>query len=599
MSATLSNLTKRRRRRQPYQRKHLHLLGFVCSAVFFLDYQSFAFVFSSSPFLRLERDTGVLSRHAANTICRPVQAKKKIVDDEIIDDKTLLSTVEKQQLVKLCLQLQLPTKGTKETLLKRLRAYADEQAEMERKILMERSRRVEEGSDNDKERYEIIDDTNDDDENDVLNDGFFFFDLPDHAINVTNKQEEKSKPKKPTSIPNSAVTAPPPPKEPNEKGERVVTVYSTADQNDLTGVAAAQPGQAAMANDNLMTVDSSSNPGNQPWDMQQNQRGGTTSKETEQATETVVELVSILLAMSGAPAFSSVVGGEDLMEKVPSYIPTDDEFVGFDPSKVPTELLVASSQALRTGRGQILDEVIRHFELQAIGQDGIAGDDVEKGGGHYREVTKVRAFLDGYRRAEVRRLARETAAMLLDKLVLEGVEGLDMMLASMARSGDDNAAFSGELNDSLLDYLNSAIRQQEQKVDEFVSKRLDEPAKEKQVQFLLEENDEIDTLWNVTEEDGEQVETIDPNDAKVYNALQREQQKAELAALAGSNIPETAPEQLLLLLTLLRERIKAEGAFGPDEKGRNLRLLAYCLRLSDAEREQLVLKEVGNSLDVS
>ena len=278
------------------------------------------------------------------------------------------------------------------------------------------------------------------------------------------------------------------------------------------------------------------------------------------------------------------------------------EFVGFRPADVPTDLLTRSSQALRAGRGRVLQEVLRQFELQAIGQDGVHGDSTDRGGGHYREVTKVRAFLEGYRRAEVRRLARETTTLLLDKLCSEGVEGLDLTLSTMVRSSDDTSNDAGELNDSLLDFLNDAIRQQEKKVDELVATRLDAAASEDVNEAITEYHDDpTDRLWNVTVEDGQRVETLDPNDPNVQRVLEQEAAKSAADARgAPLSLPETAPEKLLLLLTLLRERIKAEAAFGSDEKGRNLRLLAYCLRVSsDEDREQLILNAVGNSLDVS
>ena len=115
-------------------------------------------------------------------------------------------------------------------------------------------------------------------------------------------------------------------------------------------------------------------------------------------------------------------------------------------------------------------------------------------------------------------------------------------------------------------------------------------------------DDAMNGLWNVTlTEDGQRVESIDPNDPKVRRMLAKEQEKLEQAAASDESSPSSGPQpQLLLLLTLLRERIKAEAAFGPDEKGRNLRLLAYCLQVeTEQEQEQLVSKEVGNSLEVS
>ena len=538
------------------------------------------------------RGTGVVFRYTSSP---------NSDDDDLMDDETLLRTVTQAQLASMCESLGLSTEGTKQVLLMRLRGHANEQAEIERQRIIDRAKRVEEGSDNAKERYEVVaGDSVDDEDDDSFGDSYFYFELPDRAINITAPGPEPKKPQHGSSIPHNVITAPPPPKQPNEKGERVVTVYNTAEENDLTGIAAAQPGQGA--NDNLMNTGSSASAGSQPWDMHSSQRSETTSMEVDHATETVTELVSILLASTGAPAFAGLGDDDDddsdseLVEGKPQA-----EFVGFDPSKVSTQLLTTSSRALRTRRGQVLEDVIRKFELQAIGQDGMAVDDVEKGGGHYREVSKVHAFLDGFRRAENRRLARETSVMLLDKLVLEGVDGLDMMLAAMSRSSDDTAAFAGELNDSLLDFLNDAIRQQEKKVDQLVAERLDG---QDSANLVLEGTDEIDPvnlLWNGTLEEGQIVESIDPNDPKVLSVLKREEQETEKRISSqGNAIPESAPEKLLLLLTLLRERIKAEAAFGPDEKGRNLRLLAHCLRQdSDKERQQLILKAVANSLDVS
>jgi hypothetical protein len=534
---------------------------------------------------------------------------------DLLDDETLLRTVTKLQLAQLCQNLQLSSKGDKITLLERLREHANKKAQEERRIALERAERVEQGTDNAKERYEIIqndgrytnNDDDDDDDDDSLDDAFFYFALPDDDAAADNSPSSVDPPpprRLPSMSPARDITAPPPPKEPNADGERVVTIYNTAEQNDLTGIAASQPGQAAWANDNLMNVMSSSSSGSssrQPWDMPTRATITSSAAELATAKETVSELVALLLAMTGAPAFTSRDDDDDddLMQRMPSYYTAPARFVGFDPSQVPIELLAASSQALRMARGQVLQDVCREFELQGIAQDGMASDNVEKGGGHYREVSKVHAFLDGYRRAEIRRLARETSVMLLDKLVVEGLVGLDMTMAAMSRSSDDTAAHAGELNDSLLDYLNEAIRQQERKVDQLVAARLDK--KRGQNWMDEEESDLAEGLWNVTrEEDGQRIESIDPNDPKVLNYLQQEQNRNERSALSYHRaIPESAPEKILLLLTLLRERIKAEAAFAPDEKGRNLRLLAYCLQLdSDEEREQQIMKDVGNSVEV-
>lgn len=535
------------------------------------------------------------------------------VPDHDIDDAKLLRSVQKQQLVTLCQQMNLPVTGTKEELLQRLRDHATSQVQADKARRLQRVQRVEEGSDDPKERHEIVTspldvEEEEDDDNDEEEDIFFYhapeesFPTSDEKKEKTNEEERKSKKK--MYITQADVTAPPAPAQPNEKGERVIQVYSTTDQNDLTGIAAAQPGQTAMSLDALTNAAPiSQQQQTQPWDAQNNQKS-TTSKEEENAKAEIIDLIQSLLSMTGLPAFYFGDGNDD--DGIDPLSLSADSFTGFDPTKVSTDLLLASSQALRTGRGRILQEVLRQFEIQAIGQDGMHGDNVQSGGGHYREVAKIRAFLEGYRRAEVRRIARETTAILLDKLVLEGVEGLDMTLATMTRSSDDTSNHGGELNDSLLEYLNDAVRQQEKKVDKLVAERLEQSDKQINGATALGalEDDAVENLWNVTTtEDGQRMESLDPNDPRVKATLEEELAKEEVAQTLALErqkaVPNSAPEQLLLLLTLLRERIKAEAVFAPDEKGRNLRLLAYCLQLmSDGDRRQLVSKELGTSIDV-
>jgi hypothetical protein len=146
--------------------------------------------------------------------------------------------------------------------------------------------------------------------------------------------------------------------------------------------------------------------------------------------------------------------------------------------------------------------------------------------------------------------------------------------------------------------LNDSIRKQEQKVNELGSAS----GGDVMDSWAPTLDDRIDSLWDVsTGEDGERVESLDPNDPKVQSVLREEQAKSDIMAAKEQsmmNIPGSAPERLLLLLKSLRERLQAEAAFGPDEKGRNLRLLAYCLRLPSArDREELITKDLGRSLD--
>ena len=557
-------------------------------------------------------------------------------DDELMDDITLLETITRTQLVELCESCQLPVaeSASKQVLLQQLRQHAAMQAAAAQERLERRRRRVEEGAgwgeDDDfssKERYELVEDNYNYDnksDKDLWDDdeAVFLYAAPDVKTNSESSDQQSkrqkstgtsqtTKQKQPTRIlDRSTVTAPPlPPDTPvNEDGTRSVTIYSTTEQNDLTAVASSQPG----ANQQFDPLSSSGVNTPQPWDLERQMTSSTSERALEQARVQILELVSNLLTLSGAPGFLTGMDDDDDDDDgnaitTPVYSSKSRQpFVGFNPATVPTDWLNQASAALKAGRGQILQEVLREFELRAVGLDGAMGDARDRGGGHYAEVNKVRAFLEGYRRAQVRKVARETATLLLDKLCSEGLDGLDITLASMVRSNDDTASEAGvELNDSLLDFLNDAIRQQEKKVDQLVAKRLERLNHGAAVENRDDESDHdpMQQLWNVTMEDGQRVETLDPRNPIVQRVLQEEAAKADAMSLSpptGPTIPETAPEQLLLLLTLLRERVKTEAAFGTDEKGRNLRLLAYCLRVSTNEdREQLILNAVGNSLDVS
>ena len=116
----------------------------------------------------------------------------------------------------------------------------------------------------------------------------------------------------------------------------------------------------------------------------------------------------------------------------------------------------------------------------------------------------------------------------------------------------------------------------------------------------------MDLMWNVTRgDDGTIIETIDPNSPEVGRMLREELEKTQdgvLAGMGGNNnlLSMTVQEKMLLLLKLLRDRVKVEAVVGNDAHARNLRILAYCLKSSgDEERQQLIMEELGNSLDVS
>ena len=618
---------------------------------------------------------------------------------EDVDTLLLLESVTLDQLKKLCDQCFVSyddivnenqnvdtndndnaLREIKLQLLQRLRHHADTQAEMERQRHVARRLKVEnnrnsndeysnafdESSYNPKERYEIVEADEYDsnlDIDDSSDDGYFFFDLPTMSEDLkqaqiqsmTNQQNMNTKQenvvnKGSTILTSDQVTSPPPPIEPNANGERTVKIYSTTQLNDLTAIAASQPGQ----NNILSSLDSTlrrsggKQSESQPWDFSEQQQYTSSDNNhpyIEKAKEQLIELLSTLLSMSGAPGFATpddyldndddddddASDGNDvdfrpyqpngkmqnptnrqgLDAGTPGTSNVNGDRVGFNPVNVPVDLLSASSKAIRACRGEVLDEVLRQYEIQGIGYDGTAGDNTAGGGGHYREVIKVRAFLEGYRRAEVRRLARETSSMLLNKLMIEGIDALDLTLNTMIRSNDDSEEYGGtQLNDSLLDFLNDAIRQKEKEVERTLNED-NGVVKTWTDQLTLpgnnldddDEDDDLDQYWKTSEVDGQRIETFDPNDEKVKNVLKSKFEKIQQQGTTSNkntiDIPKTAPEQVLLLLQLLRERIKTEAAFSSDEKGRNLRLLAYCIRAdTDDECEQHILKQLGNSLDV-
>ena len=576
-------------------------------------------------------------------------AASAAADDDDITDDGLLESVPISQFIDLCLHLNLPAEGTKEDMLLRLRKHADEQASLDRKRKLARAERVQQGfygSGDDagedayyKERYEVIDNEQGQDAEvtDSVNDeGFFYFVAPTRDTDTNNNNDnvttaesgnttiantqhdvEEStkviKTQKDNPTTRQRITAPPPPKTPNEQGERVVTVYSTSDTNDLTSYS--RPGSTDNGSGGsgvLMEGQGEEPPA--PWDFttQQQQEAPKLSIELEEAKETVMELVRSLLLLSGAPAFVlEFTEGLQPLEntRLPPAPQPSREFVGFDPSLVPIDILIASSKALRaggrrSGTSSVLHDVLHELELRAIGYDGMAGDDKSKGGGHYQQVNKIRAFLEGFRRAELRRIARETTTLLLDKLASEGIQGLDTMLATMTKSQDDSGD-AGQLNDALLDFLNDMVREQSARVGDV--SRVDRTIPERNENYADDgaSDDELSKLWNVTSENGERIETLDPNDPVVKEAMVKEWNRDKDVTSQGSQqqqlqqLPTGAPEQLLLLLKMLRDRIKAEAAFGSDnDRGRNLRILAYCLRFDRAfDREKLLRREFQSSVD--
>ena len=523
------------------------------------------------------------------------------MDEEKTDDEALLAEVDISTLQNLCTQYSLSTSGSKEELLTRLRDFANDQAEKERKRREGRKERVENNLEG-KARHTFVDEPwseETDDDND--DEGYFYFDAGETEEEKNKRLQREKEIKKNQLAKSKPVTAPKLEDiEPNEKGERVVTIYSTTDSNDLTGQQAPSMSMEEMGGkplDNNMPEDSLI--GGPFGDTSGSKRKKADDKQLDAAKESLRKLVGDLLATTGAPAFQDDYDDE---EDSNSYA-TPYGFVGFQSDRVPPETLVENSYAMRIQNGKALRDILEEYELQAIGHDGMAADDKEKGGGHYQEVEKVRSFLEGFRKSEERRVARETSTMMLDRLIREGVVGLDQMLASMPKEGDDMSYMfgtgeneAGVLNSALVRYLDEAIREQEQRVEQIHSRNNKDIANSDSP--LHEDTNKL--VWNVTrDEDGTTIETVDLNDPVLREELAKSQARAtqnKEASLASL----TVQEKMLLLLNLLRERVKVEAYMGSNAQAMNLRVLAYCLKTkNNDERRKIILQELGSSLDVS
>lgn len=494
----------------------------------------------------------------------------------------LLSEVSIDYLVGLCRQYSLNEKGTKQDLLLRLREFAKEQSRKEMKRLEMRRQRIDEGAHDEREVFEILGG----DENEIEDEGFFFYASAPEATGADRVARDRNPSVTKNSLPQESEPASPS----DHAEDRVETIFSTTEENDLTSIAASQPGQSSFGDPSVSRgVTDNTSFSSQPAGASKKKATG---ESITQARDAVHNIFQDLLSRTGLAGFAPATADV-------SHEGTELKFEGFDPSRVSTHSLDAVSQSLRLQHGKILAEISREFELRGVAFDGVAGDDVEKGGGHYREVRKVKSFLEGYRQAEGRRLARETIALLLDRLVADGIEGLDVALATMARSGDEEGNDIGDLNDSLLDFLNDAIRQQDKKVEQVADNAKTLSDLELTLEDTWVKRDAIEDLWSVANIDGQRVETFNPKDPENTKALKAELKK-ESSLNKRQPIPKSDAEKVLLLLRLLRERLKVEAMFSHDEKARNLRVLGYCLKLDSTDvQKELIAMELGQSIDVS
>lgn len=329
------------------------------------------------------------------------------VDYEESDD-ALLESVDESTLQSLCKTYSLSAMGTKLEMLHRLRMFANERAEEDRRRRLGRTRRVESNLEG-KARHAIEEDDQggdaldgDDDDDDEMQ-GYFYYAAAEEATRRKDKEEEEKRRRASVALKKSSpsfITSPISNPEhiiPNANGERVVTIYDTSDKNDLTSMTSQpsvadfslegasnairsrqrRPGGDATAD---FTLDGAPSP----------RRGGRLAdnpEKFEKFKREVYELVKNLLATTGAPAFLDDDDDDD--EDDDHNANTEDRnsftspygFVGFNPDRISPDVLSASSAILRAYDGRVLREVVSDFELRAIGHDGYHADDRLKGGG--------------------------------------------------------------------------------------------------------------------------------------------------------------------------------------------------------------------------
>jgi len=599
---------------------------------------------SSSSFSSSVSFWKVPSKRSYREISTQQAVTKSSSNDE--EDLLFLSSVGIEEFQNLCRQYGLSVDGTKDEMLIRLRHFAKEQAEedRQRKLDMLESAK-DEGID-----VSLTD------EDEI--DGVFYFNMPgtdnttatssssstnnnksdDDENHEKDKEESKSvkmeteeylKDRKKEVSAEALDKA---------KKKKVVEIYNTEDTNDLTGFnLQSKPGQAFINSaSTLGTAEEGSSPqtlssyfdGNDKKNKKKNPSYGDNEggDDFDSAEEQCSLLIQTLLRRVGLSGFLEYHGDElfeDDDEDENDFEQTSQKifnpeinndlsnYVPFDPSEVPSQLLEQYTTSLQSFDGSALRSALEKIELNAIGKDGMNADDVSKGGGHYSEVRKVGAFLDGYRVAKDRQHARQVTNTLLDGLVKGGVTELDRLLSSMVQAN--------YINDNFISYLNNLVREQEKKVEREFRER-----KETAITPTPATATDLPSLSsNINNEE----EILDPNqpadltdallqEDKLNNEILKEQQK--------KLDDKTAQEKILIMLQLLRERVKAEAAYfkhvgGPDglanmgssssssadtdsnsdiQHGSNLRLLAYCIHASsDFEREQLIHQYIGHSID--
>eukprot|EP00578_Thalassiosira_sp_NH16_P016483 CAMPEP_0181108188 /NCGR_PEP_ID=MMETSP1071-20121207/17498_1 /TAXON_ID=35127 /ORGANISM="Thalassiosira sp., Strain NH16" /LENGTH=338 /DNA_ID=CAMNT_0023191777 /DNA_START=177 /DNA_END=1191 /DNA_ORIENTATION=- len=272
------------------------------------------------------------------------------------DDETLLESVDPSTLQNLCEEYSLPTTGEKREMLGRLREFAERQAAEDRERRRGRAGRVEANLEGTKARHTIVDQDafafspqgeDDDDDDDG---GYFYYAAAETKQEKERREEEerqRRRREREKSRSSSGIAVPPPPEDApvNEKGERVVTVYSTTDKNDLTGATAQNP-MSDMSLDSARYRQRSIG-ADQPERSPVRDAKKADAGQFDNAKEDVTRLVRELLATTGAPAFQDdYEEGDEIIARDGGGSASPYEFTGFRPEVIPPALLSKSSWAL-------------------------------------------------------------------------------------------------------------------------------------------------------------------------------------------------------------------------------------------------------------
>jgi len=135
----------------------------------------------------------------------------------------------------------------------------------------------------------------------------------------------------------------------------------------------------------------------------------------------------------------------------------------FMPSSIQPSLLSRYAESMLWLSGDCLEEAIRNEEMEAIAADGLAGDNVEEGGGNYNNLQRVAAFLRGYRKGEADKVSRGNVKMLLNVVRKRGVVGLDEVLEGI---GNENLGGVSFLSEDIVRYISELSEAKRKEIEQ-------------------------------------------------------------------------------------------------------------------------------------